>query len=149
MSLARAQEAAEDVERSSRALIVLTVRSLEDAGGHVSLTGLRALLVLDEVGECSIGELADRLPLSQSATSRVVDKLALAGLVSRTAHPVDRRRVAVRSTAAGRRITSRLVRHRQEAITAVVAGMPDAAIRQLRVGLREFASVAERQGATV
>jgi DNA-binding MarR family transcriptional regulator len=130
------------VERDSRELFTLSIRAMESSEVDLRPSGLRALLVLDELGTCTLGELADSLALSQSATSRMVDKLVLRKLVNRRTASQDRRQVLLTSTVAGRRATAQLIRRRQEAISAAMASMDDESREQLRLGLRAFAVVA-------
>lgn len=130
------------VERDSRELFTLSVRAMEAAEVDLRPSGLRALLVLDELGTCTLGELADQLALSQSATSRMVDKLVRRKLVNRRTAPHDRRQVSLTSTVAGRRATGQLVRRRQEAISAAMSLMDEESREQLSLGLRAFAAAA-------
>jgi DNA-binding MarR family transcriptional regulator len=72
--------------------------------------------VLDRLAECSEGkcraqELAESVHLSQSALSRLVDRLAKNGLVERCACDMDRRGIYAVLTAEGQR------RHDEAAVT--------------------------------
>lgn len=136
------------VERDSRELFTLSIRAMEATEVDLRPSGLRALLVLDEVGACTLGELADHLALSQSATSRMVDKLVARRLVNRRTATHDRRQVTLTPTPAGRRATGRLVRSRQEVISATMAHMDADARHQLQAGLRAFADAARRPRGT-
>lgn len=130
------------VERDSRELFTLSIRAMESSEVDLRPSGLRALLVLDELGTCTLGELAEQLALSQSATSRMVDKLVLRKLINRRTASHDRRQVSLTATGAGRRATADLVRRRQEAISAAMSLMDDVSREQLRLGLQAFAVVA-------
>lgn len=67
------------------------------------LTGPQALLIAELAGgDClSIGELAQRLALSQAATSELSQRLEARGLLRRLRAPSDRRRTELRLTASG------------------------------------------------
>ncbi|HEV7208945.1 MAG TPA: MarR family transcriptional regulator, partial [Mycobacteriales bacterium] len=132
--------AGEDLERSSRVLFALTVRAMDGVGHVASLTGLRALLVLDDRGECNLRELATELALSQSATSRMVDRLVTGGLLDRRVPPDNRREVRLAATPAGRRVTKRLVALRRAAIAAIADRMQPTDVGQLREGLAAFSA---------
>ena len=132
------------VEWDSRELFTLSMRAMEATGVDLRPSGLRALLVLDAVGTCTLGELARQLALSQSATSRLVEKLVLRKLITRRTAVADRRQVRLAATPAGRRATARLVRCRQEAIAETMAQMDAAARQQLQAGLQAFAEAARR-----
>jgi DNA-binding MarR family transcriptional regulator len=133
--------AATAVEHDSRELFALTIRVLETIDVDMPVSGLRALLALDDIDTCTLGELAEQLALSQSATSRMVDKLVVGGLVDRRAGDKDRRRVTLRATSVGRRAIGRIVRRRRNAIADIMVSMSPSEREQLRVGLRGFADV--------
>ena len=58
-------------------------------------TDVYALNALELAGPLTTGGLAERIGLSQSATTRLVDRLERAGWVHRGPDPADRRRVVV------------------------------------------------------
>lgn len=131
-----------ELERHSRALFALTMRAMDDAAGELSPSALRALLALDELGACKLADLSDQLRLSQSATSRLVDRLVDSGLVERAASPDSRREIRVSATPAAQRITRRVLRCRQQAIDDVIRKMHPDEVRRLLVGLAAFAAAA-------
>jgi DNA-binding MarR family transcriptional regulator len=61
-------------------------------------TDHKAVDVLLQAGPISAGDLADRMGLTNSAVTTMVDRLERAGLVRRSGDPADRRRVVVRPT---------------------------------------------------
>lgn len=131
-----------DLERSSRVFGAITTQVLDRLDAPLSQAGLRALLVLDDVDGCVLSELSHRVPLSQSATSRMVDRLASAKLVRRTADADDRRQVHVSLTAKGRELAALLIGRRHQLIDAVTAGMDADDLDALRRGLTAFAAAA-------
>lgn len=131
-----------ELERHSRALFALTMRAMDDAASELSPSALRALLALDERGTCKLAVLADDLRLSQSAASRLVDRLVDNGLVERGTSPESRRELRLRATAKGRRITLRVLEQRQRAIDDVIIRMPPDEVSRLLVGLAAFAAAA-------
>jgi len=60
------------------------------------------LLVAEEAGEASVGDLAAVLELDPSTLSRTVDGLVRAGILERREDPDNRRRQLVRLSASGR-----------------------------------------------
>ncbi len=130
-----------DLERHSRALFALTMRAMDDAA-QLSPSALRALLALDDRGTCKLAVLAAELRLSQSATSRLVDRLVDNGLVDRAAAPDSRREIRISATAEGQKITRRVLQRRQQAIDDVVQTMDPDDVRQLLAGLAAFAAAA-------
>ncbi len=75
------------------------------ATARISLTWYDMLLELNSAPDrrLTMGELGERVVLSRSRVSRVVDELAGAGLAQREAHPQDRRSAYAVITTAGRR----------------------------------------------
>ena len=144
-----ARAIAAEVEHDSRELFALSIRAMEAPQVDLRPSGLRALLVLDDLGACTLGELAEELVLSQSATSRLVDKLVSRKLVNRRTAAGDRRQVALTPTAAGRRATTHLVRRRRDVISRTMALMDPADREQLHHGLQAFAAVARHHHASL
>jgi DNA-binding MarR family transcriptional regulator len=101
---ARAAGASAALERAADRL----ARALERHAGAYGLTDAKLLLLetLDCceggcAGLCSIG---DEMGVSRPNVTKLVDGLERAGLVERTPHPTDRRRVQARLTDAGREL---------------------------------------------
>lgn len=140
-----APETAAAVEHDCREFFAISIRAMEASDIDLPPSALRSLLVLDDLRTCTLSELADHLALSQSATSRMVDKLVARRLVSRRPAAGDRRQVSLAATAAGRRATARLVARRREAIAQTLAAMEPDACERLSSGLREFARVAQQR----
>jgi hypothetical protein len=64
--------------------------SVEELGGAVPAVQLRALLVVDREERLSVGRPARALGASPSATRRLCDRMAAAGLVARDPAPASR-----------------------------------------------------------
>lgn len=99
-----------DSERTWEALLRLhaaVLPRLERAvarDGGMPLSWYDVLLELrDAGGRLTMGELADRVVLSRTRVSRLVDELAQAGLVTRETNPDDRRSAFAALTRDGRR----------------------------------------------
>lgn len=88
--------------RAHAAVVPLLSQELEKAQ-RVPLNFYDVLLQLSQAPGASlrVGELNERLVLSQSGLSRLIDRMQTAGLVDREADLQDRRGVVVRLTAAG------------------------------------------------
>ena len=85
--------------------IVRSLRLLEAGAGRpdgLSAAQRFVLQVLLEAGRLAVGELAERTATDQSSVSVVVRKLHERGLVTREPAPLDRRKVEVALTGAGR-----------------------------------------------
>src|SRR5688500_14528398 len=74
----------------------------------VSVTQCYALETLVQHGPLRLGELADRLFLDKSTTSRVVQSLVKKRYVEQLADRADARATTLRPTTAGRRLYTRI-----------------------------------------
>lgn len=70
----------------------------------IGFNEFEVLDLVSEIGtdECRMKKLADHTPLTQSALSRIVDRLEKAGLITRNACADDRRALVVGLTEQGR-----------------------------------------------
>ncbi|MHC1558505.1 MarR family winged helix-turn-helix transcriptional regulator [Actinomycetospora sp. C-140] len=100
-------EAVDDTTLAVRRLIGaaqdLTVRTAH--GMAMNLSDMTAIMQLSEHGPMGVAELARRLGVTSPATTVLVDRLERAGHVERLRDAVDRRRVTITDTAAGRAAT--------------------------------------------
>jgi DNA-binding MarR family transcriptional regulator len=88
----------------------------------------------------SLTELNRHVLLSQPAMSRMVDRLAGRGLVSRCADPADRRGVLLALTPPGRDVQARIGRgHARDVARAVTGALSREEIRQLEAICRKLA----------
>ncbi|WP_293699829.1 MarR family transcriptional regulator [uncultured Agrococcus sp.] len=85
------------VYRTYLAAVVRFHLAAAEAGG-MGPTDYQASSILELDGPLSPGELADRLRLSRSATTRVIDRLVAAGIAERTVDAADRRKGVVAHT---------------------------------------------------
>ena len=131
------------VERAARAFFTLSMLAMEGED-PLRPSALRALLSLEAHGSLTVGQLAGELALSQSATSRLVDRLVHQGLVDRAASPLDRRQLMLAATAAGSAVVGRLVARRRAAMLPVLDAMTAADRTALERGLAAFARAAEK-----
>jgi DNA-binding MarR family transcriptional regulator len=117
---------------------------------ELSVSQARTLVKLDRLGgTAAVGELAGHLPLSQGATSRVVESLVQGGLAERQEDPCDRRVKRVTVTAAGREIVERFDELRAARVAAVrelaaALGPEDRAL--LSAGLARVLALPELSG---
>lgn len=89
-----------DLTRIYRTYLAAVVRfhlAAAETGG-LGPSDYQAASVLDLDGPLTTGQLADRLRLSPSATTRVVDRLIVAGIAERAVDPADRRRTVITHT---------------------------------------------------
>jgi DNA-binding MarR family transcriptional regulator len=74
----------------------------------ISLQQLKAMYLLSDEGEASIGRLAELFGIGMPAASVLADRLVRAGYALRHEDPADRRRVLVALNRAGSRLVAEL-----------------------------------------
>ncbi|MFF2493468.1 MarR family winged helix-turn-helix transcriptional regulator [Agromyces sp. NPDC058064] len=98
-----AERAWESLLRLHAAVLPRLERAVADGGG-LPLSWYDVLLELNDAGgRLTMGQLAERVVLSRTRVSRLVDELVAAGLVAREVNPDDGRSAFAVLTADGRR----------------------------------------------
>lgn len=120
-------------------------RVAEQAGVAVDRTGL-VLLAKAMHEPARISQLAERIGLDVSTTSRKVAELEAAGLVVRTHDPGDRRAAVVSTTDRGEELVARVRGARNRAFGQMLAGWDAADRARLAVLLERLVEDIERQG---
>jgi DNA-binding MarR family transcriptional regulator len=130
-----------ELERVTRGLLALNVSVLAEMEKRVGLVPLRALHSLERRGPSQVSELAEDLDLLSSTASRLGDRLAEAGYITRRVSPTNRRATILELSEDGRRVLDELVDLRVQAFGEIVermaAGDRDALIR----GARAFTAI--------
>jgi DNA-binding MarR family transcriptional regulator len=142
--LARIGEALAGVFRAGHAAR-LHERVAEEAGVAVDRTGLVLLGKLMQAPG-RISQLAERIGLDVSTTSRKVAELEAAGLVVRTLDPGDRRAAVVSTTARADDLVGRVREARNRAFAHMLAGWDDADKTRLADLLERLVDDIGRQG---
>ncbi|MCA1711264.1 MAG: MarR family transcriptional regulator [Actinobacteria bacterium] len=110
----------------SRALVALAVRSMGAIDGAVSLPQFRTLTVLERLGACTAGLLADQVGLHPSTMTRICDRLVADELVTREVQAQNRRQVEVAITPAGSTLVHKVWQARADALNRALRKMtPD------------------------
>jgi DNA-binding MarR family transcriptional regulator len=112
-----------ELEMLTRALVGITLQSLEVLGGEVSLPQFRLLLAASTLGRAPSSRLAEAAGFPASSVTRLADKLEAAGLLVRGADTHSRSIVTIEITGAGRGLVARVVARRRELLAAVLARM--------------------------
>jgi DNA-binding MarR family transcriptional regulator len=139
------------LELMTRALVGLTLQSLQVLGVEVSLPQFRLLLVLSGLGRVPSSRLAAELRMTASSVTRLADRLEAAGLVARGTDPRSRSIVTLAVTEAGLDLVARVVQRRHELLAAVLNRMSPgerAAADQLARRFAELADDAAALGVT-
>jgi DNA-binding MarR family transcriptional regulator len=124
------------VEGASAALLLALGRAEEAVLPRVSVSQLRALLIIDSHEKTNLSQLADELGAIPSSASRLCDRLVAAGLIRRRAGAADRREVELSPTAEGQRLVDDLREHRRAELGRVLALMSPDGRRALLSGLQ-------------
>ena len=129
----------------TQVLVAVAMRSVAAAAAVVSLPQFRALLVLERVGPCNAGGLAEHLGTHASTVTRICDRLVALGHVSRELQPGNRRSVALDVTPAGRALVRAVRRHRARELGAMLSAMEPAEREQLTAALPSLLATADAQ----
>jgi DNA-binding MarR family transcriptional regulator len=104
-------------------------------GLDVTSSQMSALVALSRTHERTMGELAEDLGLTESATTRLVDRLVGMNLVRRHRDDQDRRVVRVRLSSYGRQLVELVLARRQAQFSRTAAHMTDDERGRLLAGL--------------
>lgn len=130
------------LELMTRALVGLTLHSLEVLGGEVSLPQFRLLLIASGLGPVASSRIAAEAMMPASSVTRLADKLVAAGLMERGTDPRSRSIRTLKVTAAGLDLVSHVVARRHELLGAVLGGMKPADQQAAARIARQFAGLA-------
>jgi DNA-binding MarR family transcriptional regulator len=140
-----------ELEMLTRALVGITLESLEVLGGEVSLPQFRLLLAASTLGRAPSSRLAEAVGVPASSVTRLADKLEAAGLLVRGADARSRSIVTIEITGAGRDLVARVVGRRHELLAAVLARMAPgerAAVASAAARFTALAAEAAERGAS-
>ena len=126
------------LERATAGLFALNVSVLERMEKRIGLAPLRALQALDRRGPSLVTELGADLDLLPSTASRLSDRLADAGYITRRVSPSNRRATLLEMTDAGRAVLEELIQLRIQAFGEVVRHMSEAERSALVRGAEAF-----------
>ena len=127
----------------ARTVVGISTRAAAELGG-VSLVQLRALTVLSELPDAPLADLARGVGGSVSTTSRLVDRLVVAGLVDRRPSTASRRSISLRLTPRGADLLDRYDRLRLVELRAGLAGLAEGRRDAVLGALADFTAAAGR-----
>ncbi len=131
------------VEVGLTVLLEACDRAIEDIGPAVSPVQLRALLVVGRAGGLNLNRLAKALDSSASATSRLIDRMQAAGLLTRARASASRREIVLLPTESGRRLTDWVRSQHRAALAQVLDSMSQDGRLALARGLGELAATVQ------
>lgn len=100
-----------------------------------------SLIVLDEGTEVGGCEFAQRMGLSVSRGSRVLNSLAIGGYVATRVRDDDRRAIQIALTAKGRRMKGRIADHMADCESRICGRLDRSGVRQVREALERLETV--------
>jgi MarR family transcriptional regulator, organic hydroperoxide resistance regulator len=107
----------------------------------LSQAEFNALLVLDDGQEISGSELAERMTLSPSRSSRVLDRLVRDGFVKVLAGARDRRAIVISLTPKGRRAKQRIADHMEMCERRICGGLDAESVERVKRALESLNAV--------
>jgi DNA-binding MarR family transcriptional regulator len=128
------------VEGGLTVLLEACERAVEGIGSSVPSVQLRALLVIDRAGSLNLNQLARGLGASASASSRLCDRMAAGGLLTRERAAGSRREIVLVLTESGRRLAGWVRGQRRAALDDLLGSMGADGRDALVRGLRELAA---------
>jgi DNA-binding MarR family transcriptional regulator len=134
------------LEMMARAMVGLTMRSVDVLGGEVTVPQFRLLLMLSGLGRVPSSRLAAEVGIGASSVTRLADKLEAAGLLARGTDPRSRSVVTVEATEAGVELVARVVARRHELLAEVLGQMAPDERDQMARAARRFAGLAGGSG---
>jgi DNA-binding MarR family transcriptional regulator len=120
----------------------IAAASIAQVDDGVTVPQWRVLVMVDSRGPLNLSAVAAGLGVSLSNASRICDRLIRAGLLDRQASADDRRNITLNLTGAGRRLVTKVIRHRRRAITRVLGGMDRDEREELARAFERFAAAA-------
>ena len=128
-----------DMERGLTALVEAAERAVEKISSSVPPAQLRALLIVDRAGGLNLNRLAAQVGASASATSRLCDRMEMAGLLTRDRAADSRREIVLSLTESGARLAEWVREQRRAALAEMLAAMTPGGRDALLRGLEELA----------
>jgi MarR family 2-MHQ and catechol resistance regulon transcriptional repressor len=107
--------------KAHRALQRLATRSIESS--EWGLSDFAVMEMLLHKGPQPVNEIGRRIELTSGAITTAVDRLESLGLVTREAHPSDRRARIVRLTAAGKEQAAKIFAVHKAAMDSAASGL--------------------------
>lgn len=133
---------AEVLQAATRVLAGVALRSLDVLDGAVTLPQFRMLAVLADMGQARSGQVARVLGLDASTVTRLADRLAAAGHVTRGSEPGHRNVVTLELTAVGERLVSQVTAWREQELARILGRLPPDGRRQVTTALRQLVDAA-------
>ncbi len=130
----------DSILRSSRAILSIAVKSLNEIEETISIPQYRILVILGGRGELPMSEIVKETSLAPASATRLCDDLLKKGLIDRGAHHDDRRQVIITITNEGSQLLRRVTESRRQMITEAVANLNETDLNEVEEGFALFAN---------
>lgn len=137
------------LEQATRGLLDVNVVALGRMEDKVSPAHLRALQALHRLGASHVSDLAEALEVPPSTSSRLSDRLADQGLITRQVSPTNRRATLLELTEAGRQVLAEFIAARRAALGEIAQRLSDEDREALLRGTRAFTTAHRGEQDTV
>lgn len=144
MSSPEIEEALAGYKKMHRAMLTATASRWRDL--DISMQQLRALYLLRDEDEASVGRVAEFFGVGLPAASLLADRLVRSGFVERRGDPADRRRVLLSLSRTGERLVTDLREGSHTLLRRWMAELSPQDLADLSRGWRALAEVAARHG---
>ncbi len=136
------------VERVAIASVGVTADAVGSAtpGLDLTLPQWRVLVLLGQLGELRVGDLAARLAISLPSASRLARRLERRGLIASARDESDRRAILLSLSPEGRRTRSRVMAARRSRIRRSLARHAIDGDAAVETSLQEIADALEAEG---
>ncbi len=124
---------------ASRVLVGVTAESIAALDDAVTITQLRALVIIASRGPMHLTALAEAMRVHPSNATRTCDRLVELGLLSRHENATDRRHLVLDLTTAGSGVVDSVMHRRRRSIAAILRRMSASDRDRLADVLTEFA----------
>lgn len=116
------EDVAAILERVAVGTVAITERAIAAAGTDLTFVQWRVLLIVgEEDGGVTVGEVAARIGAHASPASRLISRLRQRGVVRTHRDTVDGRVTRVQLTGSGTELRRRVLEHRREDLASVAA----------------------------
>lgn len=120
----------------------VALRSVDVLRGAVTLPQFRVLTVLASLGQARSARVAAALGLQPSTVTRLIDRLAAAGHVTRVTDPSNRSAVILELTASGQQLVTRVTAWRQAELRRILMRLEPRDRTALAAVMRKLAEAA-------
>jgi DNA-binding MarR family transcriptional regulator len=134
--------AVETLLQTSRVLVGIASRGLEQLGEEVTISQFRLLSVLGEYGPVASVGAAGWLGSAGSSVTRLADRLEESGHLRRRREPPNRSVVRLELTESGRALLDQVWGWRRDELTRLVGQLPPGAAETIESALRVFVEAA-------